>query len=77
MIGSSFPLSCEIVQEGVMRRSDETRGAEEGVGEGTVIRRETSGAVWRDIVLNGWLIAEFWRRSANLGGTHSSLRSMS
>ena len=58
-----------------MRRSDETRGAEEGVGDGTVIRRGMSGAVWRDIVMGEWLAGEYWRRSANLGETHSSLRS--
>jgi hypothetical protein len=43
--GSSRPLSWEMVQDGVRRRSEETSGAEFDDGEGTVIRMGRSGAV--------------------------------
>lgn len=51
MTGSSFALSCPIVHEGVMRRSDDEFSE--------VIWRGRSPAVWRDIfellcVVVGW-----------------------
>lgn len=57
MTGSSLVFSWEVVHDGVIRRSAETRGGaldvevvEEEVEEGTIMRRGISGAVWRDIV---------------------------
>jgi hypothetical protein len=49
-MGSSLVLSCERVHEGVMRRSELMMGPVLGVVEGTVIRREMSGVVWRAIL---------------------------
>jgi hypothetical protein len=40
-----------MVQDGVMRRSAETRGGVLELGEGTVMRRGMSGGVVRDIVV--------------------------
>lgn len=50
-MGSSLVLSSEIVHDGVIRRSERTRGAEFGSFEsdGTVIVSGMSWAVARDI----------------------------
>ena len=52
MMGSSLVLSSEIVHDGVMRRSERTRGVDVGTFEsdGTVIVSAMSWAVVRDMV---------------------------
>lgn len=46
VMGSSFPFSWRIVQEGFMRRSAETIGGWFGWSDGTIIWTFMSGAVW-------------------------------
>jgi hypothetical protein len=49
--GSSLVFKCEMVQLGVIRRSDEINGGADGVSPGTVICSEISWAVSNDMLV--------------------------
>lgn len=65
MIGSRRDLKSAMLQDGVMRRSDDELGE--------VMRRGTSGTGWRDILwqLAGWTAGSWELDGAGWGGAGS------